>query len=104
MHRAHSICYFNFTSDLSIVSQWNVIFGCIVFILIQTVLNQFNNDVLACLSDEFNHFSYEREELVEEMHCMHAKLNDEHAYQISQTLKLQFQRRDVYRFQPTLRG
>ena len=44
------------------------------------------------------------EEMVEEMHCMHAQINDEHAYQISQTLKLQFQRRDVYRCQPTLRG
>ena len=44
------------------------------------------------------------EEMVEEMHCMHGKRNDEHAYQISQTLKLQFQGRDIYLCQPTLGG
>ena len=74
-----------------------------IIILIQTVLNQFNNDVVACLMNlTISHAK--GEEMVEEMHCMHAKLNDEHAYQISQTLKLQFQRRDVYLCQPTLRG
>ena len=58
MHRAHNIC--SLVIYLYLVSQWNVLFrvvGFVILILIQKVLNQFNNDVLA---DEFNHFSCER--------------------------------------------
>ena len=79
--------------------------GFVIIILIQTVLNRFNNDGLVCLMN-LTISSGKREEVIEDMHCncMHAKLKDEHAYQISQTFKLQFQSGDVYLCQPTLRG
>ena len=54
---------------LYLVSQWNVLFrvvGFVIIILIPTVLNQFNNDVLACLMN-LTISPAKGEEMVEEM-------------------------------------